>query len=164
MGKQETINRVERLIGHVMVDSGQIMIGDPCYVREWKGDTFKDVREYIRIVDRAVVDTLSYPKDFTSYQDVIPKYGMTMNELLSEERGRKPMFEKVKRPPSGEYSYEGACQATLQTPYRGGQIGEGKAVCSSTGLGDGCYPVLATYTAEGRVAKVTITFMQGEDV
>lgn len=30
----------EELIGRVMVDSGQIMIGDPCYLRDWAGHEF----------------------------------------------------------------------------------------------------------------------------
>lgn len=25
-----------KLIGHIGVDSGQIMVGDPCYLKEWK--------------------------------------------------------------------------------------------------------------------------------
>ena len=28
------------LIGHIMVDSGQVMVGDPCYLEQWGGDEF----------------------------------------------------------------------------------------------------------------------------
>jgi hypothetical protein len=35
----------------------------------------------------------------------------------------------------------------------------GLGVCVSTGYGDGCYPVLAKFNKEGRIAEVKITFI-----
>ena len=35
----------EKLIGHVWVDSGQIMLGDPCYLTDWGGNDFNDAKE-----------------------------------------------------------------------------------------------------------------------
>lgn len=93
------------LIGRCGVDSGQIMITDPCYVI---GDEFNDA------------------------------------------------------------DYEKVCELTLSQdgagalPFAAGH--EGKAVVSSSGIGDGFYPVYATYSDEGmwgeRIMKLEIDFSQ----
>ena len=38
----------------------------------------------------------------------------------------------------------------------------GLGVCVSTGYGDGCYPVLAKFNSEGRIAEVKIKFIDEE--
>lgn len=78
-----------REIGAVGVDSGQVMVGDPCYLSDWKDD------------------------NFTGKEDKAQPY---------------------------DFSYSGACNATL-SDERGGELGRGLAVASSTNYGDGCYPV-----------------------
>ncbi len=135
-----------KLLGHFAVDSGQVMIGDPCYLNEWTDNDYDDVRIYTN-----GKYTFEFRKDFYNYEDVIPKYGKTMNQLLQED------FKEVKREPSMEYSYDGACQATC-SDTKGGTLGSGNAVVSETGYGDGFYPVHATYNKEGRCIKLTITF------
>ena len=136
-----------KLLGQFTVDSGQVMIGDPCYLNEWRDNDFNPVGLYTN-----GKDTLTRGKDFTNYQsDVIPKYKKTMNQLLQED------FKEVKQEPSMEYSYDGACQATC-SDAKGGTLGGGNAVVSETGYGDGFYPVHATYNKEGRCIKLTITF------
>lgn len=96
-------------IGHIWVDSGQMMLGDPCYLSDWGGNEFANDRP-------------------------------------------------------GEYSYAGACTATLSdkstgiigTDHRGPR--EGLAAVFATGYGDGSYPVKVTYNSEGRVVAVTVLF------
>jgi hypothetical protein len=98
------------LLGHTWVDSGQLVITDPCYLSDWAGHEF------------------------------------------GEEN-------------PGEYSFAGACTATLTGP--GGVIGghaadgetvdEGRGVVFGTGWGDGSYPVYAKIE-EGRVFGVFIDF------
>lgn len=100
------------LIGHFAVDSGQAMVGDPCYLDEWQ-----------------------------PWNDRVDDF--------DEHKNKK-----------GEYSYLGACNATLGQGY--GQLGVGSAVVFSTGYGDGVYPVYAQFNEEGRVAKIVIDFI-GED-
>jgi hypothetical protein len=92
-------------IGTVWVDSGQVIIVDPCYLKEWGG---------------------------TEYD------------------------ENVK---TGEFSYAGACAVTTgqaEEGERAGQMEHG-AVASSTGWGDGCYPVFAEIKG-ARVMSLTISF------
>ena len=100
-------------IGSFGVDSGQVMITDPCYVKDFVGDDKEDFNE----------DTI------------------------------KKMQESGKF----EYSYNGACAVTLGNPGAG-TIGKYDAgVVSSTGYGDGCYPVYAKYKG-GRVKELLIEF------
>ena len=148
-----------RILGFVSVDSGQIMLGDPCYLRDWKDTPYNDVRMYNLVIDGLVIDTLTYPTDFSNYEAIIPDYCKTMNQLLRDDTHT---FEEVKQPPSGDYSYQGACEATT-TEAQGGELGDGLAVCTSTGYGDGMYPVIATYNEDGRVAAVEIKFIPEED-
>ena len=93
-----------RLIGHVGVDSGQVMITDPCYLDSWKAN------------------------DFT-------------------EQGTNL-----------DYSYEGACNATLGE-NGGAEIGSGtQGVASQTAHGDGCFPVFQMIDSEGTVEGLFVDF------
>ena len=77
-------------IGTAGVDSGQLMVSDPCYV-----------------------------KDFIS------------NEVDFDNK-------KI----DNSYSYK-ACHQTLNNENQGGELGNGRGVVFSTGIGDGSYPVYA---------------------
>jgi hypothetical protein len=61
--------------------------------------------------------------------------------------------------PTGEFSYDGACRATLtkegvgQLNFKRGHAGAGVAFSTK---GDGTYPVFAEYDKEGRIVRVII--------
>jgi len=106
-------NKTLRFIGYVGVDSGQVMITDPCYLSEWKADEFK-------------------------------------------EQGTRL-----------DYSYVGACNATLGE-NGGNSIGSGtQGVASRTAYGDGCYPVYQILCANGTTVEgLFVDFngiVEGED-
>lgn len=73
--------------------------------------------------------------------------------------------------PAGHFSYGGACETTLgkdqagQLNYPAGHAGV--AVVSSTGLGDGFYPVYAHYWEDEswgkRISRLEIVFIEDED-
>jgi hypothetical protein len=89
-------------VGNVFVDSGQIMIGDPCYInKDWSDEFATD----------------------------------------------KP----------GEFSYAGACTATLSEQGYG-VLGGGTGFACSTRWGDGNYPVFAEFDHTGRVISLTVHF------
>jgi hypothetical protein len=44
-----------------------------------------------------------------------------------------------------------------------GEVPNQKAVVFETGLGDGCYPVYATYNKEGRISKIEVIFIRDEE-
>ena len=97
-----------KLIGKFGVDSGQAMIGDPCYLESWKAWD-----------DKA--------------------------EPFESHKNKK-----------GEYSYLGACNATIENSY--GELGHGSSVVFNTGYGDGVYPVFAEINDDGRVVKIVVDF------
>ena len=91
-----------RQVGNVFVDSGQIMIGDPCYIdKNWNDEFGND----------------------------------------------KP----------GEFSYAGACTATLSKQGYG-VLGGGTGFACRTRWGDGNYPVFAEFDHDGRVISLIVKF------
>jgi hypothetical protein len=104
--KVEKIQNGVVKIGNCPVDSGQIMLVDPCYIKDF------DSNDY-------------------AYQEWQKKRNGT------------------------EFSYSATCNVTIQSPAQGGQVG--CAVATSSGWGDGTYPVYATIE-DGRVTEVTIYF------
>ena len=148
----ETVTEV--LIGHVAVDSGQLMICDPCYIdSEWENEDFEDVRVY---KNKHTGRTLTYGKDFANYEEVLPEYGKTMNVLISEHD-----WEVTDRPKSKSgFSYNACANATLsrkghgELAFKMGHTGAGLAF--GTAFGDGMYPVYAHYDEEGTIISVTV--------
>lgn len=144
-----------KLIGEVGVDSGQLMLCDPCYIEsEWQNEPFEDVRIYRH---KETGKRLQYRVDFENYESVIPEYNKTMNQLNATGE-----WEKVEAPPPGTFSYNGCCKATLskegsgQLHYKMGHAGAG--VAFSTAIGDGVYPVYAVYDDKGNLKSVEVKF------
>ena len=95
-------------LGSFAVDSGQAIVGDPCYLDEWK--------------------------PWNSNQDNFDDH-----------------FNKA-----GEYSYLGACNATLTEGY--GELGISRAIAFTTGYGDGLYSVYGIKNEDDRFTKIIIDF------
>ena len=158
------------LIGRCPVDSGQIMITDPCYINsQWEENDFQDIRIYeksdnpsellqfrgffrdgVKAVEKGV-------KFFESYEDVIDPYNKTVNELIADGT----FIKKENATANDEFSYNGACNTTINKTY--GEFGNGLAVASNTGWGDGHYPVYAKICQKTkRVMELKIIFMEEE--
>ena len=152
----------KELIGHVGVDSGQLLLCDPCYIdSQWEVEDFADIRVHQH---KDTKETLTFGKDFANYQEVIDKYGKNMNDLLATGE-----WEDVERPPSQHpFSYNACANATLskdgygQLNYNLGHPGVG--VAFSTAFGDGMYPVYANYDAEGTLKSVEVVFIDDTHV
>ena len=103
-------------IGSISVDSGQMMLCDPCYLSSWINNDF----------DNTVHKGMQKSGEF-------------------------------------EFSYNGACAATLSEDQAGILGGLDAAVCS-TGLGDGVYAVFIEVADMGnwghRVSKMEIIFIE----
>jgi len=145
------------LIGHVGVDSGQLLLCDPCYIdSQWKSEDFEDIRIYEHVTTK---ERLQYRVDFPHYAIEIPKYGKTMNEL-NETGEWKPLdtHGSVRH----SFSYNACAHATLsenghgQLNYELGHPGVG--VAFATAFGDGYYPVYAKYGSDGILKSVTVEF------
>lgn len=158
------------LIGEVGVDSGQLLLTDPCYIAsEWQGEGdmscldsyFKDSEGRLFCYSRSG----SIPEGatlFASYQKVLPGLGKTVNQLIKEGT-----LTEVKRRTLREYSYAGCCSVTRsdagagELHYKLGHSGAGVAFRS--GYGDGSYPVYARMSADGRVAEVRVVMISPEE-
>jgi Protein of unknown function (DUF4241) len=160
MPKSKTVQ-----IGVVGVDSGQLLVCDPCYLgSEWQaekpgtrlniGKVYQDIkgRKWACAMHRDDVENL-----FGSYEEKLKQFkGQTPNALIENGQWKELPDTNV----TGEFSYRGCCQATCseasagQLKYKLGHAGAG--VAFSSGYGDGVYPVYATYNKEGRVVKVVI--------
>lgn len=151
-------------IGVVGVDSGQILICDPCYINsQWKRNEspcvwniYLDTKTKKRWTC-ALHNPICIGADatFETFGTPVSSAGnLTPNELIA--RG---LWVKQPRPePTGEFSYRGCCQATLSDRGAGQLIYElGHAgVAFRSGYGDGVYPVYATYNEDGRIIKVEV--------
>jgi hypothetical protein len=108
------------LIGTIGVDSGQMMLCDPCYVDSWDRDdgTFAD-----------------------------------------DAMGRE-------KPEHTNFSYAGACNATL-SKQKAGILGRGTGAVCSSGFGDGSYGVYIKRSDEGpwgnRVGAMMIVFISDDE-
>ena len=146
----------KEIIGHVGVDSGQLLLCDPCYIdSEWREEPFQDIRIFEHTTTG---ERLQYQVDFENFNNPIAKHcGKDMNTLL--ESGE---WKQLDRPaPENNFSYNSCCHATLseqghgQLHYKLGHPGLGVAFSTS---GDGLYPVHATYDDNGELLSVTIQF------
>jgi hypothetical protein len=143
-------------IGHVGVDSGQLLMCDPCYIdSEWSKEDFTDIRIYEH---KDTKERLQYRVDFPHYEAEITKYGKNMNELLKTGE----WLDVPATDSEFAFSYNACCKATLsnnghgQLNYKLGHPGVG--VAFSTAYGDGIYPVYAVYSAAGVLKSVTVEF------
>jgi hypothetical protein len=157
-----------KLIGHCGVDSGQLLICDPCYIEsEWKesGDNpvprdiyvDKDGRKFTLSLSGAKKDGITI---FGHYEVVLPS-GKTPNQHVAD----KDWVKLPQPPPLREFSYRGCCSVTLSdTEGENGQLdfkmGHGGAgVVASTAYGDGHYPVYGLFEKGGSrcMAMIVVT-------
>ena len=122
----------EVLIGYVGIDSGQMLLTDPCYIdSEW-------VREEMQ--EKCIV---TYPN---GKKETIKRCSKRWFELIDDiNSGKIKLEEKIE--PKNNFSYNACAEKTLKKPHYGqlnfklGHAGVG--VVFSSGIGDGLYPVYA---------------------
>ena len=147
----------KKLLGHVGVDSGQLMVTDPCYINMFKINEFNPQSKYY---DKVKDKTVIYPDDFQNYEDdIIDGYNKNMNTLIKDK-----LFIQVKDEIiDSSYSFVGACHQSSKTENQGGELGNGLGLSFATGFGDGSYPVYAYYEDVNgwgkRVSKIEIEFI-----
>tara|TARA_R100001086_G_scaffold227509_2_gene146655 strand:+ start:496 stop:957 length:462 start_codon:yes stop_codon:yes gene_type:complete len=153
---------MKKIIGRISIDSGQVLIGDPCYLSDWQDAdkvvkrAYRHTTEEIKSENFSAAKILVWPDDFSNYE-TYKENGISMNEML-----RKGIYEEIKREIDPSYSYSGACSITMDSENQAGELANGLAIVSSTGYGDGSYPVYAEYS-EGRVKSLTVEFFKGEE-
>ena len=145
---------MERIyLGKCGVDSGQLMITAPCYVKDFDNSDYKDIRRYKH---KSNGEVLQLWEDFQSYDYVIPKYKRSMNDLVGDGT-----FIKLPHPNENDktYSYQSACMIT-QSEKSGGELinkhGAEVGVVFASGYGDGAYSVYGYKNEDDRIIKVEI--------
>ena len=154
-GRDNQVVEIEvALLGVVGVDSGQLLITDPCYVdSEWLDEPFQDDRVY---KDAQTGATMRWGQDFTRFDEPLQPYGKSPEELIATGQLVQP--PPPPKPETFRYSYNGACQATLSGGY--GELVYGKGhpgagVVFASGWGDGVYPVYGE-KHDGRIMRVYV--------
>ena len=141
-------------MGAVGVDSGQLLLTDPCYIEaEWLDEPFAHGRVYRDVVTGR---TITWNDDFVKYTETLAGYDQTPEELIAS--GQIVQLPSPPTPDKFSYSYNGACQATLSTGYgelvyENGHTGAG--VAFQSGWGDGFYDVYAE-KHDGRIVRVFV--------
>lgn len=159
----------KKLLGHVGVDSGQLLITDPCYIdSEWKQENFKDIRIHKHkktgrlfgyLASKEIKELLKDEVDeFFDHYEKKTSTGKTMNEMIENKEASESIKIPEKLKSIGSFSYAGVCETTLADKHQlNFKLGHpGVAVAFNSGYGDGMYPVYGTFNAEGRCLKVEI--------
>lgn len=155
----EKIKFMPSYMGSAAVDSGQLMICDPCYIdSQWENEDFEDIRVY---VNKDTGDKLQFRVDFENYEQVIPKYEMTMNQLIQTGLWNQVDNHEV----VNNFSYNACAKATLSNlgygrlKFKMGHDGAG--IAFRTAHGDGYYPVYQKFDEAGELISVEVVFDSG---
>lgn len=151
------------LIGHVGVDSGQLLLCDPSYIdSEWVKEDFEDIRVYENKITK---DRLQYRVHFENYSNPIEKYnGKSMNDLIKTDQWESVSLDQEAINP---FSYNACAKITLsedgygELKFNHGHVGAG--VAFSTAFGDGMYPVIAHYMDDGTLRSVEVVFQDDDN-
>lgn len=150
----------KELIGHIGVDSGQVMIVDPCYLSEWEDNEFNYKTGIKNKKTGRIICCWDEVEGIgkINWATLLPEFdGKSMNEL-AEDVENWEMYNLY--PDKGKFNYSGVTSVSCEDTH--GEIGNSTAVVSSTYMGDGCYPVYAIKNERGRVKKLIIDFY-GDD-
>jgi len=170
-------------LGFVGVDSGQLIICDPCYLKtEYVQREFKSSHEIYRhsdgklwqftFSDLTEVSNVKVNPFPGTYEDIIPEYGKNPNQLIKDGDFQPSGIDTMAYIPNGEFSYAGIAKATLSNEL-GGQLNyamghPGVSVAFRSGLGDGSYEVKAEIihfkTWGKRISKVWVELITDEEI
>ena len=147
----------KELLGHVGVDSGQLLVTDPCYLKQFDNNEYNPKRRYVNKTNPNEI--VIWPQDFFNYEDdMIKGYNKNMNTLINEGVFVQLKDDKI----DSSYSYVGCCHQTCKTDKQGGVLASGLGVAFTSGWGDGSYPVYAYYDTSGRISKIEIVTISEE--
>ena len=148
-------------IGRVAVDSGQLMIIDPCYLHNWKDTAYENLRQVkllknVGLLKKGAIVTAPSGSPIT-WEDKFFDENFSWNE--AQKNG---YIQAVEPEQTGELSYNGACRATLGKEGFGElNIGHATALVFRSFYGDGCYNVMGKFNKEGNLIGVLIDSGEG---
>ena len=154
---------MKELVGYVGVDSGQVMIVDPCYLGQWEDNEFDfqtglfNKKTGVKIYCWQEVEGVGK----ITWATPLPDYDFkSMNELALD----KENWEKYSiYPDKGKFNYSGVSAVTCEEGAGEISIGGSSCVASSTYIGDGSYPVYAEKDKYGNIKRLIIDFYGEEE-
>lgn len=151
-------------VGEVGVDSGQLVVCDPCYIDDqWERGVepaghppYTLSKKGRELFPQLGTFTVKWPFEWGNYGDVCPQLGMSINDARKQE-----LMDEVDVDPLRDFNYRGACDVSHLTGENFGQLNykkghAGAGVAFSSGYGDGIYPVFARRNSDGRIVEVRI--------
>lgn len=165
----------KKLIGKVAVDSGQLLIMDPCYIeREWKKDNESNILG-VKVWGAGKDNAITYLQD-KGYTVKRTEEGDGFIDINQPEKIQAIEKELVTFLQAdlgmivwnivNDGSYQEVCKLTM-SEERSGQFKEVIGCAFGSGFGDGQYEVYATYKDYGfggmedkRIAKVEIVLIE----
>ena len=79
---KNNIKKKKELLGYCGVDSGQILLTDPCYLYQFNNNKFDATSQFMDVKTKKII---SHPKDFFNFEnDKILGYDKNMNTLIEE--------------------------------------------------------------------------------
>jgi len=173
-------------LGVAYVDSGQLLICDPCYINnEYLVDKKTGHKNYSNhpvykhkdgslwqfcyLKKSKIKNVNPFPG---TYESIILKYKKNPNQLIKSGEFRKTNMSLFPNMRKGEFSYDSICDITSSKNH-GGQLNfayglGGVGVAFSTGMGDGTYDVYAELIKlkdwGERVKKVYIEFISPREI
>lgn len=146
-----------KLLGHAAVDSGMLMVTDPCYIdSEWQDQELQPLKAYI---DSETGKTYHHFEDFVRFDEPLPGFAESVSDAISNGRLVEEELEREKPFP---YSFRGAANASYADIEAGEKTelvfqhgGPGAGVVFRTGFGDGVYPVYGEMI-DGRVVRIYV--------
>ena len=141
------------------MDSGSLMVGDPCYLPgfEFNESTGKEpvldtvtnkLYQYVYTLEQLVEGA----EIMENYESIVPGTHMTFNQAIASGR-----MVTLPHKPDTSYSRSGCHWATCSSKEGYAQIGDcAEAIVFSSGYGDGVYEVWGRRNKEGRIIEVRV--------
>lgn len=165
-----------KLIGRVGVDSGQLMIIDPCYIEDnWKKDNESEILG-VKFWGSGEENAVNFLKN-KGYEVIAEnRHSLVKTSDVNEAKKIQEDLLEFSKLDSGiivfneinNGSYQQVCKLT-DGEDRAGQLEEVIGVAFQSGFGDGLYDVYATYKDFGfgphedkRISKVEIILIEEE--
>ena len=177
-----TENNTVHSLGTLEITSGKILVSDPCYLDDsqhmfnfvegckkgtWEAEAeVSDEGEWGKRV-ATLSAHCEHELAYTAW-DEVGVAGVDSGQMSIMDADRLTSWEGDEREHgwdpdkyAGSFGYQGACEITLRGMR--GDILAGCMAVSSSGYGDGAYPVSVSRNRDGEIVAVKVDFIWDED-
>jgi len=148
-----SLKKFER-IGECGVDSGALMILDPCYAKHFSG--MLDIHKLLRDFKEGKIDADTMASEMLKKVEFNNNYSFRKGIVRKSDGRKLGCFDKIDGKTitwSTDFNFGGACHTHLNKRF---QLGYGLGVVFGTKYGDGVYEVKGRRDADGDICEVKI--------